>query len=230
MPTQANEGFGVSRGPRIRIWRPLTVWVVVTTGAIATTRTVPGAWSEMGDAATYDRVLALLVAACSTGLALALGWLWVITTTTVTGLLAGRPGPRDGATRRLVLLACGVAVVAGTVTVTPALAAGGDGRELLAGLTLPERAVAPPPPPARQTRQTPQARHRPTYVVRPGDSLWSIAHDHPDPDYDAASVDQRWRAIWLANREVVGDDPDLIIPGQALRLPTTQDPNSDGDR
>lgn len=212
------------------------MWAVVTVGAIAATRAVPSTWSEVGDGATYDRVVALLVAACSTGLALALGWLWVITTTTVTGLLAGRPGPRDGAARRLVLLACGVAVVAGTVTVTPALAAGGDGRELLAGLTLPERAVAPlhphrkpQPQPAAQAHSQSDvaAPARPTYVVRPGDSLWSIAHDHPG---DAASVDQRWRALWLANRDVVGDDPDLILPGQALRLPTTQDPNSDGDR
>ena len=77
-----------------------------------------------------------------------------------------------------------------------------------------------------------------TYVVRPGDSLWSIARAHPD---DSGSVDQRWRAIWRANRDVVGDDPDLIIPDQALRLPPhqtphqaphhpTQDPYSDGDR
>ena len=54
------------------------------------------------------------------------------------------------------------------------------------------------------------------YVVRPGDSLWSIARAHPAP---AADVETRWRAIWRHNRDVVGDDPDLIHPGQALRLP-----------
>lgn len=209
--------------------RPLAVWVVVTWGAIAATGEVPGSWSHVHGGSTYDGVVALLVAACSTSLALALAWLWMITTLTVAGLLGGSPRPRGGTTRRLVLLACGVAVVAGTSV--PALAAGGDGRELLVGLALPERAVAPPPAHhTHQTRQTRRAEPRLTYVVRPGDSLWSIAHDHPDDADHAASVDQRWRAIWLANREVVGDDPDLIIPGQALRLPTTQDPNSDGDR
>jgi len=63
------------------------------------------------------------------------------------------------------------------------------------------------------------------YVVRPGDSLWSIARAHPAGD----DVDLRWRAIWAANRDVVGADPDLIHPGQALRLPGT-DTDEDGAR
>ena len=70
-----------------------------------------------------------------------------------------------------------------------------------------------------------------TYVVRPGDSLSSIALAHPG----TGSLDERWRAIWWANRDVVGDDPDLILPGQALRLPgttsgTTPSTHQDGDR
>jgi nucleoid-associated protein YgaU len=39
----------------------------------------------------------------------------------------------------------------------------------------------------------------------------------------------RWRAIWTANRDVVGLDPDLIHPGQALRLPGTHT-DEDGAR
>lgn len=206
----------------------MVVWAVVSTAAIAAAGAVPGAWTAVDGGSTDDAITDLLVAACSATLALALGWLWVITTLTVGALLtdstdAGRVHHRSGATRRLVLLACGVAVVAGTAL--PATATGGDGREVLVGLTLPERAVA-------TARPRPSHVVRPSYVVRPGDSLWSIADDHP---VAAASVDQRWRAIWLANRDVVGDDPDLIIPGQALRLPApehhpTHDPNSDGDR
>jgi nucleoid-associated protein YgaU len=107
-----------------------------------------------------------------------------------------------------VLLACGAAVVAGTAF--PAQASGGDGAEVLVGLALPERAVGPSATP-RGTATGPRA-----YVVRVGDSLWSIARTHPAPGTD---VDARWRAIWRHNRTVVGADPDLIHPGQSLRLP-----------
>ena len=64
-----------------------------------------------------------------------------------------------------------------------------------------------------------------TLTVEAGDSLWSIALAHPDGE----SVDRRWRAIWRANRDVVGHDPDLILPGQALRLPDDH-PGSREDR
>ena len=233
MQTHANERFNVSRAKTIRFWRPIAVWTCVTAAAGVAAVAVPGSWAAAHAGRGPAGVADLLVAACATGLALALAWLWVVTTVTVAGLLAATPRPGSartgGATRRLILLACGAAVVAGTSV--PAQASGGDGRDLLAGLTLPERAVAPaqrhraPEPPASATAASPQI-----YVVRAGDSLWSISRDHPD---GSASVDHRWRAIWHANRDVLGSDPDLIIPGQVLRLPTThttQDPSSDGDR
>lgn len=218
------------------------MWCGVTAAGGASAGAVPGAWVTAGSAQGSAGVADLLVAICATGLALALAWLWVITTVTVTGLLAGIPGAggthAGGATRRLVLVACGAAVVAGASV--PAMATGGDGRDLLVGLTLPERAVAPPhhhrvAEPTRSATPTVARTVPEAYVVRPGDSLWSIARAHPD---DSGSVDHRWRAIWQANRTVVGADPDLIIPGQALRLPpthttpapTSQDPSSDGDR
>ena len=206
------------------VGRPVAVWAAVTATAAAAAGAVRGAWATALTATGPDAVADLFVAACATGLALALAWLWVITTLTVAGVLSGRARAGGGATRRLVLVACGAAVLAGTGV--PSLAAGGDGREVLVGLPLPERAVAPP---QRRTAPSPGDR---TYVVRPGDSLWSIAQRHPG---DSGSVDLRWRAIWQANRDVVGDDPDLILPGQALRLPdgTPHDnahDNEDGDR
>lgn len=220
----------MSRGNSCSAWRPIVVWLAVTTAAASSTATVRGQWraTEVDD---------LVVAVCATVLALALAWLWVITTLTVLGLLTGRLRAGGGATRRLVLLACGAAVIAGSGV--PALASGGDGTELLIGLTLPDRAVAPSPthhrpePPAPAV-EPPRPAPQGTYVVRAGDSLWSIARAHPEA---ATSIDGRWRAIWRANRDVVGDDPDLIIPGQVLRLPShqpthqpSQDPYSDGDR
>ena len=48
--------------------------------------------------------------------------------------------------------------------------------------------------------------------VQPGDTLWEIA----DARYGEAT---RWPRIYASNRRVIGDDPDLIRPGQVLRLP-----------
>ncbi|MGW1883264.1 LysM peptidoglycan-binding domain-containing protein [Streptomyces sp. NPDC001970] len=48
------------------------------------------------------------------------------------------------------------------------------------------------------------------YTVRPGDNLWAIA--------DANEVPGGWPALYEANQETVGSDPDLILPGQSLDL------------
>lgn len=216
--------------------RPYAVWLAVTVAAAAAAASVPDAWHTTATGAASERTADVLVAGCGTLLALSLGWLWLVTSVTVVELVAGREPRGGGATRRLVLLACGAAVVAGTAV--PAQAAGGDGAEVLIGLPLPERPVAPAtaPPAATGTADTAVARPTPpdTYVVRAGDSLWSIARAHPAPD---TGVGSRWRAIWRHNHDVVGDDPDLIHPGQALRLPATDAPaasptdtDEDGER
>jgi nucleoid-associated protein YgaU len=216
----------MSRGMMHR-GRSLVVWLAVTVAALLAGRTVPGAWRAAGaDAPAGQAIADALVAGCATVLAVALGYLWLVTSVTVAQVLAGAVPSGAGTTRRLVLLACGVAVVAGTAV--PAHAEGGAGDagravERLVGLSLPDRAVAPPTPSAEpRTRPVAATRtgseHDERYVVRPGDSLWSIAHAHPARGDD---VERRWRAIWAANRDVVGADPDLIHPGQALRLPGT---------
>ena len=56
-------------------------------------------------------------------------------------------------------------------------------------------------------------------LVRPGDSLWSLAARDLPAGSPAALVTARWHAIYAANRSVIGPDPDLIVPGQRLRLP-----------
>ena len=55
------------------------------------------------------------------------------------------------------------------------------------------------------------------YIVRVGDTLWDIASDHL-PDARDAQVAETWKAIWRANRAVIGDNPGLIHPGQHLNL------------
>jgi len=54
-----------------------------------------------------------------------------------------------------------------------------------------------------------------TYTVQKGDTLSAIAHRH----YGKAS---RWHAIFEANRDQL-DNPDLIKPGQVLKLPAIDD-------
>ena len=60
----------------------------------------------------------------------------------------------------------------------------------------------------------------PEVVVLAGDSLWSIAARHLGPAADATEVAEAWPRWWEANRSVVGDDPDLLLPGQRLVAPT----------
>lgn len=58
-----------------------------------------------------------------------------------------------------------------------------------------------------------------TATVRPGDSLWSIAERHLPPDATDAQVAHAVTSWYSQNREVIGDDPDIIHPGQQLREP-----------
>lgn len=216
--------------------RPTVVWVLVSAAVAGTwagvAPTVASLASEQVWTSTFEE---LLVAVASAALLACACWLWVITTLTVAGLLAGRTCSARGLTRRLVLVACGVVVVAGVSS--PALAQGGADEPVLAGLPLPDRAVAgapaePAQEPRRVTAPRSGVRHTPPaavttgrpqpITVRPGDSLWSIAQADLGPDAGLRDVDERWRALYAANRPAIGDDPDLITPGQQLRPPRTE--------
>ncbi|GAB2817969.1 hypothetical protein GCM10027091_56670 [Streptomyces daliensis] len=62
---------------------------------------------------------------------------------------------------------------------------------------------------ARQAKAD-RAKQPTTYEVVSGDSLSGIA--------EARSVEGGWQGLYERNRSTVGDDPDLILPGQDLRL------------
>lgn len=70
-------------------------------------------------------------------------------------------------------------------------------------------------PPAPRTEHAASGAS-PDVIVRPGDSLWSIAADHLPPGATAAQIDAAWRTWYRVNRDVIGDDPNLITPGQHL--------------
>lgn len=56
-------------------------------------------------------------------------------------------------------------------------------------------------------------------VVRAGDTLWAIAARHLGPEATDQDVAEAWPRWYAANRHLIGDDPDLILPGQELRVP-----------
>ncbi|KUN77240.1 transglycosylase family protein [Streptomyces griseoruber] len=60
--------------------------------------------------------------------------------------------------------------------------------------------------PERTTTSTSRGSSRGDYTVRVGDTLSTIAAAH----------NTTWQRLYAANRTVIGNDPDLILPGQRL--------------
>lgn len=58
-----------------------------------------------------------------------------------------------------------------------------------------------------------------TVAVAEGDSLWSISEDQLGEGATPAEILSYVDELYRANRDAVGDDPNLIFPGQALTLP-----------
>jgi hypothetical protein len=131
--------------------------------------------------------------------------------------------PCPAGLRRGVLAALGVAIgTLGVVTLpaaavaTPAGASTGGRGAGPATLPVPERpdgGVAPTAP-APGERPTAPAVH----VVQVGDTLWAVAESRL-PGASATEVARLVTRIHDGNREVIGADPDHIVPGQRLALP-----------
>jgi hypothetical protein len=88
----------------------------------------------------------------------------------------------------------------------------------------PER--SPPPPPSQPQPPPPQPAPA-THTVTSGESFWTVAFDRVAERLGREPSDVETAEYWLglidANRQVLvdPDDPDLIFPGQVLRLPRT---------
>ena len=99
---------------------------------------------------------------------------------------------------------------------------------LSAGVSVPDAGI--PTSPAggqdaanREGRPATAAARGSTYTVQPGDTLWDIAAAHlPEDQRSAANINQYWRQIYAENRQVLGEDPNLIHPGDELRIPPFQ--------
>lgn len=223
--------------------RCLLVWLAVTAGATALgLALVPHVLASLQRPAAFDT---LLVACCEAALVAAGGWAWVVTGVVVHDAARGHHRRRRGVpapVRRALLAACGTALAGSLAAPSYATApvAHRDDRpaSVLQGLPLPERAstalhvarlVAGTAEHAQHPhRATP--RHRPgvpqssaprprTVVVTPGDTLWALAAASLPPGASDADVAARVALLHRTNRATVGPDPDLVLPGQELRLP-----------
>ncbi|GAA1495721.1 LysM peptidoglycan-binding domain-containing protein [Paeniglutamicibacter kerguelensis] len=59
-------------------------------------------------------------------------------------------------------------------------------------------------------------------VVRPGDTLWSIAARHLAPESTAGDIAESWPQWYAANRELIGPNPDSLDVGMVLTEPNTR--------
>ncbi|TNM37539.1 LysM peptidoglycan-binding domain-containing protein [Nocardioides albidus] len=219
----------VAGGARLRA---SLLWLSVTLalGALAASvGPLVGALARM-PGPTFADALVQLCAAISL---VAGGGLWLAATDVAWAVLRSPrslPPRAVGPLRRLLLAACGITILATTApagaapstvgrsgtdsgadagAAVDAGAAADTGARLLEGLPLPDRATGRPSPPRRGALVT----------VRPGDSLWTIAAARLGPDAAPADVASYWLRVQDLNAAALGTDPDLIQPGQTLRLP-----------
>lgn len=194
--------------------RAALLGLAVTAGAAALVRVTAGPATGLVRAPAAD-FAGLLVQVCALGALVATALLWATTCTTVAGQLR-RPGaPRRpvGPVRALLLAACGVVVLAGPATAGADPAPSPAPPSSLAGLPLPDRATG-------AVRSAASTR---TVVVRPGDSLWAISARTLGPGAQASEVASYARRVHARNARAIGPDPDLVQPGQRLRLPPAGD-------
>jgi hypothetical protein len=97
-----------------------------------------------------------------------------------------------------------------------------DGRS--SGSPARPRTVARPTAPASTTPVPPGPRPAGAAAVRvrPGDSLWVIAARRLGPSAGPEQIAAAWPRWYHGNRETIGADPDLIMPGQVLKAPAAE--------
>jgi nucleoid-associated protein YgaU len=70
------------------------------------------------------------------------------------------------------------------------------------------------------TTAPPGHSHAAEVVVHRGDTLWDIVAGQLGTEASDAEVAEAWPRWYAANRDIIGENPDLILPGQVLRAPT----------
>jgi hypothetical protein len=157
----------------------------------------------------------------ATGAALLLLAGWVLLAALAAALLRA-PGALGRLGRSLLALTLppaarlAVAGLVGAQALTGVAVAHGDGAEL-PSVERPLTTAVATVEPLAPTADTPPPR---VVVVRPGDSLWTIAAHHLGGAASAAQVAAAWPRWYAANTEVIGPDPDLVAVGTTLVVPS----------
>ncbi|MEZ5091599.1 LysM peptidoglycan-binding domain-containing protein [Nocardioides sp.] len=230
----------------MRTWRVAPTWLGVT----AVVGLLP--WLLAPDLGLVARGTSDLTSMLRAGSAVALlgcgAWWWAATTAVLLGAARGRVSRPRGCPQwlhRLLLAALGASLTAGLAT--PALGADDLARpqqsrvaqtaDPLHGLPFPDRAeglpaAGRPAPSTSPARDVAASAVQPrgalthdaagTHRVGPGDTLWTIAARDLPPDATEAEIGAAWRRIYRLNRVAIGDDPDLLLPGIVLVLPSTE--------
>lgn len=191
----------------------------------------PSAWLE--NVPPEDAVVAVvrLAALVTVGYLLASTALYVLASLTrVPPLIRGASAITLPSLRRIV-----DGAVAAAIVVSPALLAFGVSPAAAQAAPISAHVYSPSPAGDPAPGYTPTPAGGPTtrqpesvYVVRPGESLWTIAADHVATtrgvsagDISDDDVAELWRAlIELNSSSISSGDPDLIYPGESIRLPT----------
>ncbi|MBA2444237.1 MAG: LysM peptidoglycan-binding domain-containing protein [Nocardioidaceae bacterium] len=179
---------------------------------------------------TVDQIVVAVAAAGCLGLAVLVIMSTVLTVVSAylgsgapwLARIARRIGPRWW--RHFVLATCGIGLL------VPGAATATDGNHVragtrcdpacsvdLSGLPLPDLPIGGHTS-ARATRAD-EVRDTGAVTVRPGDSLWRIACRQIGPHASQAAIANRVADLYDANRRAIGNDPDLIYPGQLLTPP-----------
>ncbi|MGO1319546.1 MAG: LysM peptidoglycan-binding domain-containing protein [Galactobacter sp.] len=75
------------------------------------------------------------------------------------------------------------------------------------------------PRPSTDLPSTLGASRRDEVIVAHGDTLWDLAAKHLGPSANTHDIAQEWPRWYRANRDVIGNDPHLILPGTRLLPP-----------
>jgi nucleoid-associated protein YgaU len=82
-----------------------------------------------------------------------------------------------------------------------------------------DKQLADPNEPTAKAAPRPAQAPGGSRVVRPGDSLWGIANAELGGNASNAQIAQEVNRLWTINSAAIGTgNPDLILPGQRLKL------------